>query len=86
MDLVKLIKRMRVQGMLLALLISPKAQKFVKEQGVTKTLDPNNEMGSKNGQGKGIEDLTYREKMFMGITKRYIKIESRTNALEDFKC
>lgn len=39
MDLVKLVKRMRIQGMLLAMLIPPKTLRIVGSQGETKILD-----------------------------------------------
>jgi hypothetical protein len=69
--------------MLLAMLITPRALKIVTAHGVIKTLDPNNDKGFKNS--KGVEDLSLEEKMFMGVTKRYLRIEARTQALEDFK-
>jgi hypothetical protein len=52
MDLVGLIKRMRVQGMLLAMLFSPRTLKIVAGQGESKILDENAPATKKTGFAK----------------------------------
>jgi len=74
MDLVKLIKRMRVQSMLLGMSINVKTLKVVSKRGEWKPLEEGMEF-------KDNDDLTLKDKMFMGITKRYMRIFAREEAL-----
>ena len=75
MDLVKLIKRMRVQSMLLGMVINVKTLKVVSRRGEWKPLE------ERMNKFKDNDDLTLKDKMFMGITKRYMRIHARAEAL-----